>query len=1002
MTVPRTLPCGHYYCVKCARKVISNTKIQGCGQCLQPCVIKDCSVNIPLKKIVGHVTRIRQIVTRLEELKKDALRKAQAASGRKRPFSLEAESSSDGGLHLGAGMPQFHTVEARSASSSNTPVPGPTVRTSSTAGPPADEDRESKATGTPDEYEGVFATSLRPVAAAAASGMHSTESSGAGASGAGATRCTGCSSGGGVGSASGSLSTQGTQATQGFTYHTGETPIDQVKKRRREESTRLEAEAAMLQQGQSTAGPGAALHRALVGAATASAPPQLGGTAPVPLANRRQSLANVQSPPVAPMPAVLPLVKSTSKQGPCPAGAVHPSHEQEEKCAGASSIVETQPVVTHAQASADDTEDEDDDIYDFKRRALTTTHHPSRPAGASLLAAPAPIPAQGLTAASEETRGAPGVSQVVQASAQRQVSEDCQAEAGSTRASGGATTSAAMHVDEDATQYDGGASSLSPVLHMPRSTLQSNPHSNTVRHTSPGPASESGLGSGAGGGVGSTGMPSAHSTGAGGQNQAEQIEEGDDGSQSSHPPPGTSAVPPDLSIAGCSTQQSAVLGQDPPPPPEPMSQPAPVMVGAAARGASTHSVVACCSVLTIEQRNTVRSALEVCSRQGWSTSMVDAFDASRVTHVVTAVEPVPASMVAQAQKLGTSFYAKRTLKVLEGIVTGCWVVGPSWSTAVLQAGQYVAEEDHEVRAITKNDANWVAAPTRMRVAGSNGRVSPFLHGHHVALLTPLAEMKVNEMLELLKAGRATVAEVPYSAEELGKAYMQGGLAGALTYLKDLPEHALLLTSFRHVMHYPGVAAALAALFPPRKVREVCDSTAAFPLSAEPSRVLTPPCRIVVDQLWLLDSISRAVLLDYAFFSTPGHMFVAEEKKVAQVHGPGQGQWAAGGQGGGSSAGASRVQVGGSGGTGVAGHAGGQRGTLKNNISSNTPMQAVHTKPAALGTGGSLSLAAHAKYGPGPGPGLLPRTGTASNVQQQGTGAGKMTSTAQPRQAYGWS
>jgi len=97
---------------------------------------------------------------------------------------------------------------------------------------------------------------------------------------------------------------------------------------------------------------------------------------------------------------------------------------------------------------------------------------------------------------------------------------------------------------------------------------------------------------------------------------------------------------------------------------------------------------------------------------------------------------------------------KRTLKFAQGVLAGCWVVTSAWLEACVRAGQRVAEEPFEVRGIVT--APSTLAPARSRAAAAAGQPL-LLAGLTFRILEPLVKLSHQDVCTLIRSAGGSVS-----------------------------------------------------------------------------------------------------------------------------------------------------------------------------------------------------------------------------------------------------
>ena len=101
--------------------------------------------------------------------------------------------------------------------------------------------------------------------------------------------------------------------------------------------------------------------------------------------------------------------------------------------------------------------------------------------------------------------------------------------------------------------------------------------------------------------------------------------------------------------------------------------------------------------------------------------------------------------------------AKRTLKLLRGMLAGCWIVSSRWLDACRQAGRIVNEEPFEI--LGDETCPDEAGPSRARASRTNGE-PPLLSGYHFYLYGLFVAPPLEELVALIaEAGGRVIGDV---------------------------------------------------------------------------------------------------------------------------------------------------------------------------------------------------------------------------------------------------
>jgi hypothetical protein len=310
---------------------------------------------------------------------------------------------------------------------------------------------------------------------------------------------------------------------------------------------------------------------------------------------------------------------------------------------------------------------------------------------------------------------------------------------------------------------------------------------------------------------------------------------------------------------GRAVTAESIHGDTPPGPTLPPSQstpvfypPPPVPWGGAAAFAASGRLMLCVTGIIPADKDSLSAAVDALRSSGVGVDVASSYG-TEVTHLITATVPVSAAAQAAAAAAGytgVTRSTKRTLKLCSGMLGGAWVLDAGWMHAVVAAGGWVPEGPWEVHAATAVPNNLVQGPRRCREAAQAGAPRMFA-GLSFVVLGPLKDMGVPDLSALLVQGGGAV---------LGS----GGYDIATNppppaFLAALPTRTLVIAALMNGGVTAPQLATLNRLFPSA-------TQAAVVADAAKGRPCAP---LLLDQMWVLNSISRAGPVDYMMYTTCG-------------------------------------------------------------------------------------------------------------------------------------
>lgn len=165
--------------------------------------------------------------------------------------------------------------------------------------------------------------------------------------------------------------------------------------------------------------------------------------------------------------------------------------------------------------------------------------------------------------------------------------------------------------------------------------------------------------------------------------------------------------------------------------------------------------------LTQPDKEALSMVLKMLSAAGSSPLYSEIFEASGPpTHVVTAVIP-PGDSTLSGPAAGLRV-CKRTLKVIQGMLCGAWIVSSEWLHESVRAGRVLPEEGFEVQADMKSlpcIADW-GGPRKARQQVLEHGALRLFETFQVFLAGPYDKISRDELAGLLSLGGAEVLDTP--------------------------------------------------------------------------------------------------------------------------------------------------------------------------------------------------------------------------------------------------
>lgn len=225
-----------------------------------------------------------------------------------------------------------------------------------------------------------------------------------------------------------------------------------------------------------------------------------------------------------------------------------------------------------------------------------------------------------------------------------------------------------------------------------------------------------------------------------------------------------------------------------------------------------------------------------------------------VTHVICAA----ARRTAAGEGSGSAALASRSLKYMQGVLVGCWIVEWGWVSASIARGNWTAESPFEIAGdVTRNGA-LTLSPRRSRLR-EEALQPRLLRGVKISVdprMVKNVDPAQAELNFLVQLGQGVLIPTPPVLLPPATTTTTGAEAGAATgaVATVSPPATALLSS--GISRLPAAAATpgpiyllcrgnAAAVYDPRDMARLGSQTGMIPVSVQ----------------WLLDSISEAKLLD---------------------------------------------------------------------------------------------------------------------------------------------
>lgn len=239
-----------------------------------------------------------------------------------------------------------------------------------------------------------------------------------------------------------------------------------------------------------------------------------------------------------------------------------------------------------------------------------------------------------------------------------------------------------------------------------------------------------------------------------------------------------------------------------------------------------------------------------------------------VTHVICAAARRTAGD-ASGSSSGSQALASRSLKYMQGVLVGCWIVEWGWAAASMARGNWTAETPFEIAGdVTRNGA-LTLSPRRSRLR-EEALQPRLLRGVKISVdprMVKNVDPAQAELNFLVQLGQGVLIPTPaVLLPPSAEATATGAAPGAPGTTVSPPATALLSSG---VSRLPAAAATpgsiyllcrgnAAAVYDPRDMARLGSQTGMIPVSVQ----------------WLLDSISEAKLLDADMYRCD---FTQEEK-----------------------------------------------------------------------------------------------------------------------------
>lgn len=163
--------------------------------------------------------------------------------------------------------------------------------------------------------------------------------------------------------------------------------------------------------------------------------------------------------------------------------------------------------------------------------------------------------------------------------------------------------------------------------------------------------------------------------------------------------------------------------------------------GGANRARQTGQIVICPTGITTDEERKIMVTLG----RILQCTIVDKFDPSTVTHIVTVVTTTDTTGPPDHRPI-----CSRTLKYVQGLLCGCWIVSFEWARKCASLGTYIDESIYEIardRSARKN----CTSPLLYRRWTLENRL-PLFYNQHFYILEPLHRLNIAELSLCIQCG----------------------------------------------------------------------------------------------------------------------------------------------------------------------------------------------------------------------------------------------------------
>ena len=246
-------------------------------------------------------------------------------------------------------------------------------------------------------------------------------------------------------------------------------------------------------------------------------------------------------------------------------------------------------------------------------------------------------------------------------------------------------------------------------------------------------------------------------------------------------------------------------------------------IGGANRAKQTGKIVVCPTGINSEEDCKVLDMLEKVLK----CTVVDTFDPATVTHVITVVNSNDNTGPPNYQPISS-----RTLKYVQGILCGCWIVTLDWARTCCTLGTHVDETSFEIGR-DRSARKHCTTPLWGRQAALEKKL-PLFYQQHFYILEPLSRLSIKDLELCIQCGGGIIETVdPYVQLQLLEKKKYTNKEEKDNELQRI-QNIITITSFD---------------------LGVCDDYAMEQLRKKYTSTKYSSL-IIVDQIWLLDCVSN--------------------------------------------------------------------------------------------------------------------------------------------------